>query len=237
VSNSNPFTPPGIVANRWGVKRENLITQLLESGRVSGFALSDAEFAFFLWTKPFAESKISIMVKTITSLFLIATMVGAPISTSEAQAGPARFSFSKFQQQLNAIFRTRKGVAAQNGIIAAYARFARFNPNQAFALVRMATVQLNRVTPPAQRAAGIVRLSQATSSAFIATGTNDTSLIISTFTYLVSSIPPESREPSVIQTIAQDAVQASVDTGGTPQESVEIVQAIGGSTTGVIPTS
>jgi hypothetical protein len=177
------------------------------------------------------------MAKTITSLFLIAIMVGAPISTSEAQAGPARLSFSKFQQRLNNISRTRKGVAAQNGIIAAYAQFARFNPNQAFALVRMATVQVNRVTPLAQRASAIVRLSQATSSAFIGTGTHDTSLIISSFTYLISSVPPDSRDPALIRTIAQDAVAASVNTGGTQQENVEIVNAIIGSTTGVIPTS
>ncbi len=177
------------------------------------------------------------MVKTLTSLLLIATMIGAPISISEAQATPARFSFSQFQQRLNAIFRTRKGVAAQNAIISAYAQFARFNPNQAFALVRMAMVQLNRVTPPAQRAAAILRLSQATSTAFILTGTNDTSLIITTFTYLVAALPSDSRDNATILTIAQAAISANVGTGGTSKQSVEIAQAIGGSANGVIPTS
>jgi len=180
-------------------------------------------------------------------MFLIATMIGAPISTSEAQAGPARFTPFNFQERLNVIARTRKGPAAQVAIISAYRQFARSNPNQAFTLVRMATVRLDSVTPPAQRAAAIVRLSQAASSAFIGMRINDRSLIIATFTYLVSSVPPDFRDPAFIQTITQHAVKASVDTGGTQQERAEIVKAFGGSATGpdfsksestaIIPTS
>ena len=180
---------------------------------------------------------IRLMVKPITSLFLILAIVFAPMITVEAQSGPARFSFANFQSTLNQIFRTRKGAAAQNAIIAAYSRFARFNPNTAFALVRMATVQLNRVTPVSQRAANTVRMANATSSAFTQTGTNDTSLIISTFTYLVSTVPPQSRTPDVILSIGQAAVNASVETGGTPQQSIEIINAIIGSNNGVVPTS
>jgi hypothetical protein len=76
---------------------------------------------------------------------------------------------------------------------------------------------------------------------------NDRSLIIATFTYLVSSVPPDFRDPAFIQTITQHAVKASVDTGGTQQERAEIVKAFGGSATGpdfskpestaIIPTS
>jgi len=177
------------------------------------------------------------MVKSIASLFLVLAVVFAPMVTVEAQSGQSRFAFSNFQKTLNQISRTRKGAAAQNAIIGAYSRFARFNPNTAFALVRTATVQLNRVTPVSQRAANTVRMANATSSAFVATATNDTSLIISTFTYLVSTVPPESRTPAVVRSIGQAAVNASVDTGGTPQQSVEIINAIVGSNNGVVPTS
>ncbi|MFY8215478.1 MAG: hypothetical protein ACOVMP_02630 [Chthoniobacterales bacterium] len=101
----------------------------------------------------------------------------------------------------------------------------------------MATVQLNRVTPVSQRAANTVRMANASSSAFVAAGTNDTSLFASTFTYLVSTVPPQSRTPDVMRSIGQAAVNASVGTGGTPQQSIEIINAIIGSNNGVIPTS
>jgi len=177
------------------------------------------------------------MVKAITSLFLVLAIGFGPMATVQAQTARSKNSFQNFQRTLNQISQNRKGVAAQNQILSAYARFARFNPNQVFALVRMATVAFNKVTPIDQRAAGVQRMADASSAAFVAANTNDTSLIITTFTYLVSSVPAGSRTPEVIVSIGQAAVNASEGTGGTPEDVKEIINAVVVSNGGSVPTS
>lgn len=167
------------------------------------------------------------MNRVLSSLLLAATVSLAFIPfSSTAQVNRQQTSFGAFQQTLNQIVRTRRGAAAQNAIAAAYLRFARMNPQLAFSLARVATIQLNRVTPPAQRAAMAIRLANLTSSALIATGYNDTSVIVSTFTYLVSNLPPDSRNPDTIGAITSAAIEANVATGGTPESSLEIWNAI-----------
>lgn len=173
------------------------------------------------------------MFKIFTSLLLATALLMPGMATAQVRTTQP-FSLTSFQQRLNTIAKTRKGPAAANAIIALYARYARVNPLLAFTLVRMATIQVNRFTPPSQRAAAAVRLSDATAAAFAANSVSDTSLVISTFTYLVANVPPDSREAELIKDITNSAIIAS---GGTPEENSQIADAIKTGATTTVPTS
>lgn len=166
------------------------------------------------------------MLKAVTILAITGAVSFGFLPSAQAQANPQAVSFGNFQRTLNQLVRNRPANAARNASLAAYLRVARTNPATAFALARIATIQLNRVTPVAQRVNVAIRMANATASAFVASGYNDPSSYVNTFTYIVSTIPPQFRTPELIRTIADMAVYANTETGGSSSESANIFNSI-----------
>lgn len=179
------------------------------------------------------------MKRFIFSSLVLAAVMFTGIPQAEAQSRPNRSQFSPgvFQKRLNQISQFRRGQAAVNSIMANYATFARINPSLAFTYLRLAMIRLNRFSTPEQRPAIAVRLADMSAAALSANGVNSQGLIVSTFTYIVQSIPTDARTQDVLVSIAEAAVSANVDTGGTPAETVEILNAIGVSAVTPVPVS
>jgi hypothetical protein len=168
---------------------------------------------------------ISSVVKTkyLVPLITLAALIVAPIR----DAYSAQNQIPNLQRSIAAVLQNNRSPGAFNGIIAAYRRAVRLNPNQASALLRITNAQLNRIANPTQRTLIALNLTQATSAALIAAGiTAESPLYLQTYPFIASTIPADQRTESVLSQIASSAATANQAAGGNPAQEVPVTDAI-----------